>query len=94
MVQQTTLGSTACDGNKPGVPFSETFTLDDSQLLCQVNAGPTQVLLTGINDINYRLNGDLVEVTVIPENLNVEMLANGFRIDVALSGKIMAEALR
>lgn len=92
-VQQTTSGSTACDGSKPAVPFSETFTLDQNQLLCEVNGGVSQILLTGLADIAYTQNGNLIEVTVTPESLNVDMLANGFQIDVALSGKIMMEAL-
>lgn len=75
------------------MPFSETFTLVDSQLRCQVNAEAEQVLLTGLEGISYRLNGDLVEITLTPESLNVDMLANGFQIDVALSGKILEEAL-
>ena len=93
VVQQETLGSTACNSSKPAVPFSETFTLVDNQLRCRVNAGDEEVLLTGLQDISYRINGNLVEVTVTPENLNVDMLANGFRIDIALSGKILEEAL-
>lgn len=93
VVQQETLGSTACNSSKPTVPFSETFTLVDNQLRCRVNAGDEEVLLTGLQDISYRINGNLVEVTVTPENLNVDMLANGFRIDIALSGKILEEAL-
>lgn len=94
VVEQVTVGSTACDGSKPVVPFTETFTLVDNQLRCQVNADIERVLLTGIEDIGYRLNGNLVEVTVTPAGLNVDMLANGFRIDVALSGKILKEALK
>ena len=93
VVQQETLGSTACNSSKPAVPFSETFTLVDNQLRCRVNAGDEEVLLTGLQDISYRINGNLVEVTVTPESLNVDMLANGFRIDIALSGKILEEAL-
>ena len=93
VVQQETLGSTACNSSKPAVPFSETFTLVDNQLRCRVNAGDEEVLLTGLQDISYRINGNLVEVTVTPENFNVDMLANGFRIDIALSGKILEEAL-
>lgn len=93
VVQQETTGSTACNSSKPAVPFSETFTLVDNQLRCRVNAGDEEVLLTGLQDISYRINGNLVEITVTPENLNVDMLANGFRIDIALSGKILEEAL-
>lgn len=93
VVQQTTDGATACNGTKPAVPFTETFSLNGNQLLCQVTGLPNQTLLTGIADIRYLLNGNLVAVTVTPENLNVAALANGFRIDVALSGKIMNEAL-
>ena len=93
VVQQETLGSTACNSSKPAVPFSETFTLVDNQLRCRVNAGDEEVLLTGLQDISYRINGNLVEITLVPENLNVDMLANGFRIDIALSGKILEEAL-
>lgn len=93
VVQQETLGSTACNSSKPTVPFSETFTLVDNQLRCRVNAGDEEVLLTGLQDISYRINGNLVEVTVTPESLSVDMLANGFRIDIALSGKILEEAL-
>lgn len=92
-VVQDTSGATACNGTKPAVPFSETFTLVDNKLRCQVNGGVEQVLLTGVQDISYRRNGNLVEITLTPENLNVDMLANGFRIDIALSGKILDEAL-
>lgn len=93
VVQQETEGATACNSTKPAVPFSETFTLVNSQLRCQVNAEAEQVLLTGLEGISYRLNGDLVEITLTPESLNVDMLANGFQIDVALSGKILEEAM-
>ncbi|WP_100914043.1 prepilin-type N-terminal cleavage/methylation domain-containing protein [Pseudoalteromonas spongiae] len=93
VVEQATSGATACNSTKPAVPFIETFTLIDSQLRCQVNAADEQVLLTGLQDISYRINGNLVEITLVPENLYVDMLANGFRIDIALSGKILEEAL-
>jgi prepilin-type N-terminal cleavage/methylation domain-containing protein len=93
-VEQATPGIIACDGSEPTTsPFTETFTFSQNQLWCQVDTGTAQVILTGLTYIDYRLNGDLVEITITPENLNVDMISNGFRLDIALTGKILTEAL-
>lgn len=92
-VIQTSEGATACDGSNPAVPFSEVYTFVSPNLICDAGNGE-QVLLTGLADISYNLNGNLVEITVTPSELDMDMLLNGFQIDIALTGIILAGALK
>ena len=94
-VEQTTPGATACDGNVHPVPFTEIFTLDGNLLKCQVNAS-THDLLTGIKDITFKReqdDSDLVQIFIMPENLTERMPVGGFRLDIALTSKIVMEGL-
>lgn len=91
-VTQTIANSTACDGSKPAVPFTETFTFVSPNLLCDIGDG-NQVILTGVSAMSIAQNGNLVSVTITPENLDVDAWANGFRLDFALTGVILTGAM-
>ncbi len=91
-VVQSNAGATACDGTRPAVPFTENYTFVQPNLVCDAGNGET-VLLTGIADISYQINGNLVAVTVTPENLDVADLANGFELNFALTSVILSGAM-
>jgi prepilin-type N-terminal cleavage/methylation domain-containing protein len=92
-VTQTIAGSTACDGSKPAVPFTEVFTFEAPNLLCDSGSGE-EVILTGVAAMNIARNGNLMSVTVTPDNFQVDAWANGFRLDFALTGVILTEAMK
>jgi hypothetical protein len=93
-VEHTTPGAIACDGEDHPVPFTETFTLNNGLLTCQVN-GSSHDLLTGIEDLNFQQeeNSDLVQIFITPKDLTDRTPVGGYRLDIALTSKILIEAL-
>ncbi|MFY8350266.1 PilW family protein [Pseudoalteromonas sp. SSM20] len=90
-IVQDKVGSVACDGTVPIVaPYTESFRFEAPNLLCNAGNGEI-VILQGIENMSIVINGDLVEITVLPGDFPIADLPNGVRIDISLSSKILLE---
>ena len=49
------------------------------------------MILRGIDDFSVNINGNLIQITVLPEDFPADDFANGVRIDIALKSKILME---
>lgn len=93
IIEQTQVGVMACNGSKPARTFRETYRLEGKDLVCQIDNGAKFTVLTGVESIQYRLVGYLVEVFVTPEHWMKESLPAGFRIDIALTSHIFGQMM-
>lgn len=90
-VIQDKVGSVACDGTVPvAAPYTESYRFEAPNLFCDAGSGEV-VILQGITNMSILINGDLVQITVIPNEFPIASLPNGVRIDIALSSKILME---
>ncbi len=87
---------TPCTGEgAPAISFTEVYTFDalTSTLRCRINAGATPnvdiELLSGIDDITYALNGNLMTITVQPSVLPENFAGGAIEIDIALTNLIL-----
>tara|TARA_B110000014_G_C20105512_1_gene581218 strand:- start:501 stop:1127 length:627 start_codon:yes stop_codon:yes gene_type:complete len=91
--------SRSCLGTLINVDYNETFTFSKPNLSCQISnlAGveiaANTILLTGIADFQSALVGNLFTLSVTPTALPLNFGTNGVRIDIALTTKIMREAM-
>lgn len=89
-------GAIACDGVVPNIApaatYTEVYNLNGVRLECDVNNTGYQTLLTGIKNISYTLNNNLVEITITPQGLP-DNFGGSIQIDVSLSGIILTNAL-
>lgn len=91
-VVQSRAGTRACDGTTPAaVPFTEAYRFEQPNLFCDAGNGEV-LILKSIENMTFVVNGDLVQITVLPQEFPVEDLPNGVRMDYALTGKILMEA--
>jgi len=91
---------TPCTGeNAPAVTFTEVYTFNalTSVLSCRINAGLNAGvdidLLTGINNITYTLDGNLMTITVEPMVLPENFADGEVNIDIALTNLILRAAM-
>lgn len=90
-VIQDKVGAVACDGTTPIVaPYSEVYRFEQPNLWCNAGNGEV-VILRGIDDFSVNINGNLIQITVLPEDFPADDFANGVRIDIALKSKILME---
>ncbi|TMO87486.1 PilW family protein [Pseudoalteromonas spongiae] len=90
-VIQDKVGSVACDGTVPvAAPYTESYRFEVPNLLCNAGNGEV-VILQGIANMSFAINGDLVQITVLPNDFPIADLPNGVRIDIAVSSKILME---
>ena len=90
-VIQDKIGSVACDGSVPVVaPYAESYRFEAPNLLCNAGNGEV-VILQGIANMSFAINGDLVQITVLPNDFPIADLPNGVRIYIAVSSKILME---
>jgi prepilin-type N-terminal cleavage/methylation domain-containing protein len=89
----------SCLGTIVAVDYIENFTFIQPDLRCQitnlvgVEIVANTLLLTGIADLQSGLNGDLFTLNVTPTVLPRNFGNDGIRIDIALSSKIMRDAM-
>ncbi|WP_082078902.1 PilW family protein [Pseudoalteromonas rubra] len=83
----------ACDGSVPVVDYTETFSLLDGYLLCDVSSDnlPAQRLLRGVNGLSFSVDGLITSITVTPVGVPAQYAA-GIQIDVAASQQVLATA--
>ncbi len=83
----------ACDGSVPVVNYTETFSLLDGYLLCDVSSDnlPAQRLLRGVNGLSFSVDGLITSITVTPVGVPAQYAA-GIQIDVAASQQVLATA--
>ncbi|MCF2910309.1 prepilin-type N-terminal cleavage/methylation domain-containing protein [Pseudoalteromonas sp. DL2-H2.2] len=83
----------ACDGSVPMVDYTETFSLLDGYLLCDVSSDnlPAQRLLRGVNGLSFSVDGLITSITVTPVGVPAQYAA-GIQIDVAASQQVLATA--
>jgi prepilin-type N-terminal cleavage/methylation domain-containing protein len=90
-------GAIACDGRPRNNDFEETFLIieDENQLRCIIDAEQPKIILTGIASIDFSVNDNLVTINIKPKTLtdNIDILNSGFDLNIALTGKILTEAL-
>ncbi|KGJ88152.1 prepilin-type N-terminal cleavage/methylation domain-containing protein [Thalassotalea sp. ND16A] len=89
----------ACNGVVQIAAYTEVYSLNGNNLRCEIDlggAGP-QTILTGVEDIAFALNNNLVSITVTPQAQAGEPAGIGpaapLTIDVALSLIILQSAL-
>ncbi|MCG7536729.1 prepilin-type N-terminal cleavage/methylation domain-containing protein [Pseudoalteromonas sp. OOF1S-7] len=83
----------ACDGSVPVVNYTETFSLQDGYLLCDLSSDnlPAQRLLRGVNGLSFSVDGLITSITVTPVGMPAQYAA-GIQIDVAASQQVLATA--
>ncbi|WP_171045544.1 prepilin-type N-terminal cleavage/methylation domain-containing protein [Pseudoalteromonas rubra] len=83
----------ACDGSVPSVAYTETFSLLDGYLLCDLSSDnlPAQRLLRGVNDLSFAVNGLITSIIVTPDGMPLQYAA-GIQIDIAASQQVLATA--
>lgn len=75
----------SCIGTQPASAYTETYTLVNDRLQCDIGAG-AQDLLTGVLALNFSYDNasKTVSITVMPEGLPLNY-GNGVLIDIAAS---------
>ncbi|GIU49998.1 hypothetical protein TUM4438_34800 [Shewanella sairae] len=85
----------ACDGSRPIAPYTEKYSLNGVNLLCDIDANP-QTILTGVQNIQFTRVDDLVSITITPQAQQGEPAGVGpaapMQIDIALTGIILTKA--
>lgn len=85
-------GSISCLGTRPAANYVETYSLQGEQLQCDIGSG-AETILTGVENIQFSINGKLVTVSVTPKaqegNPNGEGPAKQINIDIALGSIIL-----
>jgi len=91
---------TPCTGeDAPAVAFTEVYTFDALTfvLSCRINTGANANvdidLLSGINNITYTLDGNLMTITVEPTLLPQNFVDGEVNIDIALTNLILRAAM-
>lgn len=86
----------ACDGSTPVSAYTEVFTQNNNNLLCDIGDG-AKVVLTGIESINFSSLEQIISITVQPQALYGESFGSGpaqpIQIDIALSQIILINAM-
>ena len=86
--------SSSCLGTKPAANFSETYSFVAPNLLCSLNGAPAVTLLTGMSDLQFIAVGvDLITVRVSPLVLSQNFVNGSIDIDIALTSRILSNAL-
>ena len=81
---------TACNGQTPNADFTETYSLNSTNLVCDIGNG-NETILTGITNITFTLNGNSVSTVVLPIGLP-DNYGNGLQIDISLTRVLFEEA--
>lgn len=84
-------GVIACDGQVTAVQVTEVYSLNDNNLMCSLNGAAAERLLTGVESLSFNIAGELVTVSVKPEQLPGQF-GNGINIDIALTNTILLKA--
>lgn len=77
-----------CLGQLAAAGYTEVYTFTSPNLVCAINAGAAQTLITGVESLSFALNGQLVTTTVKPIGLP-DYLGNGVAIDTSLTADIL-----
>ena len=86
--------SSSCLGTKPGANFSETYQFVAPDLTCSINGAPAVTLLTGMSNLQFIATGNsLITVRVSPLVLSQNFVNGSVDIDVALTTRILSNAL-
>lgn len=85
----------ACDGSRPVAVYTEKYSHNGVNLLCDIGSTP-QIILTGLQSIKFERTNDLVSITVTPQAQAGESAGIGasapVQIDIALTGIILIKA--
>lgn len=84
-------GVIACDGSATTAQVIEVYSLNGSNLMCSLDGAAAERLLTGIETLSFDIAGELVTVTVKPNDLPAQF-GNGINIDIALTNIILVKA--
>ena len=87
----------ACNGTIPTDDFTETFSIDASNLVCKIenNLGviSEEIILTGVDSLNFSQVEQIVSVVIQPQALGVETAISPVTLDVALTTIILQHAM-
>lgn len=84
-------GVIACDGSATTAQVVEVYSLNGSNLMCSLDGAASERLLTGIETLSFSIAGELVTVSVKPNDLPAQF-GNGINIDIALTNSILVKA--
>ena len=91
---QQDANTVACTGLSPVNSYTEIYSLVNNSIKCDIGDGNgLRTILTGIENINYSLSGELLNITVSPEGLP-ENYSGGVLINFALTRIILTNALQ
>ena len=84
----------SCQGSTPTADYTESYTLENGFLTCDIGDGTGAVqLLKGIESINFEYDNHLVSITVKPINMPSHF-GGGLQIDIATTQLILLEAFK
>ncbi len=84
----------SCQGSTPTADYTESYTLENGFLTCDIGDGNGAVqLLKGIESINFEYDNHLVSITVKPINMPSHF-GGGLQIDIATTQLILLEAFK
>lgn len=84
-------GVITCNGSVSAAAVSELYSLVDNNFQCALGAAPAERLLTGVSQLNFAIDNNLVTIKVGPENLPAQF-GNTITIDIAVSNVILNNA--
>ena len=84
-------GVITCNGSVSTAAVSELYSLVDNNLQCALDAAPAERLLTGVKQLSFAIDNNLVTINVGPENLPAQF-GNTITIDIAVSNVILNNA--
>ncbi|BDF96472.1 MULTISPECIES: prepilin-type N-terminal cleavage/methylation domain-containing protein [Pseudoalteromonas] len=84
-------GVITCDGSVSAADVTEVYSLAGNSLMCALDAAPAQRLLTGITQLSFSLNNNVVTINVGPENLPSQF-GGAIIVDIAVSNVILNNA--
>ncbi|MEH6396420.1 prepilin-type N-terminal cleavage/methylation domain-containing protein [Pseudoalteromonas sp.] len=84
-------GVITCNGSVSGADVTEIYSLTGNNLMCAIGAEPAERLLTGVTQLSFALNNNVVTINVGPENLPAQF-GNTIAIDIAVSNVILNNA--
>lgn len=86
----------ACDGSRPNSDYIETYTIASPFLQCALTVNGAalapKTILTGITDIEFQRQEDLVTILVTPRFLPENLVGGKVEINIALTRIILSRA--
>lgn len=84
-------GVISCNGSVSAAAITELYSLAGSNLMCAIGTAPAERLLTGVAQLSFAIDNNIVTINVGPENLPAQF-GNTIAIDIAVSNVILNNA--